>query len=61
MEVSLQMPKLLTYIACLLGASCVLVGLVSIFTAHPRPEIATTGVTLILATGLVGTVGNGRT
>jgi hypothetical protein len=29
------MPKLLTYIAYLLGASCVLVGLISIFTAHP--------------------------
>jgi hypothetical protein len=55
------MPKLLTYMAYLLGASCVLAGLISIFTAHPRPEIATTGVTLILATGLVGTVGNGRT
>lgn len=53
------MPKLLTYIAYLLGASCVLVGLVSIFTTHPRPEIATTGVTLIMATGLVGTVRNG--
>lgn len=53
------MPKLLTYIAYLLGASCVLVGLASIFTAHPRPEIATTGATLIMATGLVGTVRNG--
>lgn len=32
-------------------------GLASIFIADPRPELATAGVTAILSSGLVNTVG----
>jgi len=46
--------KAFTYISYFLGAMMVLTGLVSLFSKQPRPEIATTGVTLIMATGLVG-------
>jgi hypothetical protein len=51
---------LLTYTSYALGALMILTGLFSLFTIHPRPELATTGVTLLLATGLVGTVKNGN-
>lgn len=43
-----------------LGMLMVVTGLASLLTARPAPEIATAGVTLILATGLIGSNGNGR-
>lgn len=57
--------KPFTYVSYLLGAAMIIVGLASVVGAmsghgSPRPEIATTGVTLIMATGLVGSMRNGR-
>jgi hypothetical protein len=44
-----------------LGLIMVITGIASLLTARPAPEIATGGVTLILATGLIGSSnGNGR-
>lgn len=52
---------LLTYLGFGLGTIMILAGVASIFSSSPRPELATAGVTLVLATGLVGTTnGNGR-
>lgn len=38
----------------------ILTGLATYFTATPHPELATAGTTLMLATGLIKTNGNGN-
>lgn len=40
-----------------LGAIMTLVGLASIFTGNSRPELATAGISAIMTSGLIGTVG----
>lgn len=49
--------KAFVYLAITLGSLMVLVGLLSFLTADPRPEVATGGATLMIATGLVGSNG----
>lgn len=43
-----------------LGLLMIATGIATLLTERPAPEIATAGVTLILATGLIGSNGNGR-
>jgi hypothetical protein len=48
---------LIQYSVLALGGLMTLVGLGSIFASHAYPELATAGITSVLGSGLVGTIG----
>jgi hypothetical protein len=57
MAAAMSVRELMQYSVLALGGLMTLIGLVSVITPHPYPEFATAGMSAVLATGLVSTVG----